>query len=310
LAKNKPNNHWEQPPCLICGSGQNLPYLTVPNRFDPEEKFQLVKCTDCGFVFLSPRPDEGLIDSYYQSEAYQPHQERAQNIDEKIYCWVRTWNVRYKRKIIERITEKSSLLDYGCGTGEFLLEMQQAGWQTLGYEPAEKAAKIARDYGLNMIEDLADLKDRLNVVTLWHVLEHAHQANALLDSLHQVLAPEGVLVIAVPNRLSFEANMYRSNWVAWDAPRHLYHFTPADMKRLLEKHSFQIVNYKMLYFDPWYNALLSAALETIGKNSLTKIIALFKALLFGKLSMFFGMLNKKRASSVIYLAKPITRNIT
>ena len=306
LVKNKLNNHWEQPLCLICGSHKNSPYLTVPDRFNPREKFQLVKCNWCGFVFLSPRPDEESIGAYYQSEAYQPHQEKARNISEKIYRWVRTQNVRYKRNIIEEIMEKGSMLDYGCGTGEFLLEMQRAGWQTLGYEPADKAANIAREYGLKMIKDFTEIRSRLNAVTLWHVLEHVHQANALLDNFHQMLAPDGILIIAVPNRLSFEAQMYRSNWVAWDAPRHLYHFTPEDMIQLLEKHSFQIVNYKMLYLDPWYNALLSSALETAGKNSLIKIAALIKALFFGKLSMFFGMLDKKRASSVIYLAKPIS----
>jgi 2-polyprenyl-3-methyl-5-hydroxy-6-metoxy-1,4-benzoquinol methylase len=310
LTTGKKHNQVEQPTCLICGSGQNTPCLTVPDRFNPKEKFQLVKCNGCGFVFLSPRPDEESIGAYYQSEAYQPHQEKASSFNEKIYRWVRNRNVRYKRRIIERIVEKGNLLDYGCGTGEFLLEMQQAGWQTIGYEPAEKAAKIAREYGLQMIQNLSEIKSKLNVITMWHVLEHVHQANELLEKIHQVLDPEGMLIIAVPNRLSFEAQMYRSNWVAWDAPRHLYHFTPADMARLLDKHSFQIVDHKMLYFDPWYNALLSASLETSGKNGPIKIVALFKALLFGKLSMFFGMLDKKRASSVIYLAKPVSQNIS
>ncbi|MEJ2050194.1 MAG: class I SAM-dependent methyltransferase [Calditrichota bacterium] len=306
MTTGKKHNRMEQPNCLICGSGRITPYLTVPDRFNPKEKFQLVNCIGCGFVFLSPRPDEESIGAYYQSEAYQPHQEKASSFSEKIYRWVRNRNVRYKRRIIERIVEKGNLLDYGCGTGEFLLEMQKSGWQTIGYEPAEKAAKIAREYGLQMILNLSEIKSKLNVITMWHVLEHVHQANALLDNFHQMLAPDGILIIAVPNRLSFEAQMYRSNWVAWDAPRHLYHFTPADMARLLDKHSFQIVNYKMLYLDPWYNALLSSALKTAGKNSLIKIAALIKALFFGKLSMFFGMLDKKRASSVIYLAKPIS----
>jgi len=310
LTTGKQYNHLEQPSCLICGSGKNIPYLTVPDRFNPEEKFQLVKCNGCGFVFLSPRPDENAIGTYYQNEAYQPHQQKATNFGEKIYRWARNRNVSYKRRIIETIVEKGNLLDYGCGTGEFLLEMQQSGWQTIGYEPAEKAAQIAREYGLQMIRNISEIGGKLNVITLWHVLEHVHQANELLDGFHQVLSPDGVLIIAVPNRLSFEAQMYRSNWVAWDAPRHLYHFAPADMARLLDKHSFQIVDHKMLYFDPWYNSLLSASLETTGKNGPIKIVALFKAMLFGKLSMFFGVLEKKRASSVIYLAKPVCQNIS
>jgi 2-polyprenyl-3-methyl-5-hydroxy-6-metoxy-1,4-benzoquinol methylase len=305
LTSHKQHKQLEQPACLICRSEKNLPYLTVPDRFNPEDKFQLVRCESCGFVFLSPRPDVESIGAYYQSEAYQPHQEKASSFSEKIYRWVRNRNVRYKRRIIEQLVKKGSLLDYGCGTGEFLLEMHQAGWQTIGYEPAEKAAKIVREYGLQMIRNLSEIKSKLNVITMWHVLEHVHQANELLEKIHQVLDSEGMLIIAVPNRLSFEAQMYRSNWVAWDTPRHLYHFTPADMARLLDKHSFQIVDHKMLYFDPWYNALLSASLETTGKNGLMKIVALLKAMLFGKLSMFFGLLDKKRASSVIYLARPV-----
>lgn len=294
---------WETPTCIICNATTYNFFLEVPNRFNPEEKFQLVQCDKCRLVFLSPRPTEESMKSYYEDEDYQPHQKEGKSLTEKLYQRVRNWNVKYKKGIIEKFTQNGCILDYGCGTGEFLLEMQKSGWESFGFEPAEKAAKIAESYGLKMLKELTNIDGKVNVITMWHVLEHVHHPNELLERFKKILIPGGYLIIAVPNRLSFDANVYQSYWAPYDVPRHLYHFVPRDMHRLLEKHSFLIEDHKMLYFDPWYNTLLSTSLETNDRSVIFKIIGLFKSILVAKYAMFSGMFNKQKASSIVYIAK-------
>ncbi len=288
--------------CLICASPDHKPFLQVPNRFQLKQIFNLVRCEQCGFVFLSPRPNEQEILDFYEEEDYQPHQKNAKSITEKIYQKVRTWNNRYKRTLIEKHIPRGSILDYGCGTGEFVLEMQNAGWKTYGFEPAEKAAQVARQYGIEMLNFLKQLKTPVEVITLWHVLEHIHQPTILLNALKNCLSPTGFLIIAVPNRLSLDARIFRNNWVAYDAPRHLYHFRPHDMQSLLHSVGFNIIAYKGLHFDPWYNTLLSVSLEGQNKNSLKKLIVLIKGLTTAILAAIQGFLFQKKNSSVIYIA--------
>ena len=160
----------ETPQCLLCNSNKRSPYLTVPNRFNFEESFQLVQCEECNFVYLSPRPNEQEIVAYYEDEEYQPHQQDAPSLADKVYRWIRVWNNKYKRKIIEKLVLSGSILDYGCGTGEFLKEMKTSGWETYGFEPSAKARQVAETYNIDLINDIRQLEKTVNIITLWQVL--------------------------------------------------------------------------------------------------------------------------------------------
>jgi 2-polyprenyl-3-methyl-5-hydroxy-6-metoxy-1,4-benzoquinol methylase len=293
----------EQPVCLVCGSNSRRPFLTVDNRFNVSQKFHLVQCQDCGFVYLSPRPEEKSITQYYQDSGYQPHQKEALSLSGKLYQLVRIWNNHYKRRLIEKFSAKGKILDYGCGTGEFLLEMKNSGWETYGFEPTASAVAIAVDYGLNIIPDLRSIKEKVNVVTLWHVLEHVHDARTLLVDLQKILDPAGLLCIALPNRRSLDAVLFKQNWVAYDVPRHLYHFSAADLEKFLNSEGFKIESIKSLPFDPWYNSFLSASLEF--RNSRLKLlgIGLPKSIFAAAAVNFLSFLSKKNNSSIIYLAR-------
>ena len=298
----------EQPACLVCGSDARKPFLTVADRFNISQKFQLVQCQDCGFVYLSPRPGPKSISRFYQDPGYQPHQQQALSLSGKIYQAVRIWNNRYKRRLIERHFKPGKILDYGCGTGEFLLEMKNSGWKSYGYEPADSAAAITATHGLNIIPHLSSLQEKVNVITLWHVLEHVHDVHILLADLKKILAPAGLLCIALPNRQSLDSTLFKKNWVAYDAPRHLYHFTPADMEKLLQSAGFNIFSMKSLPFDPWYNSFLSAALES-GNNRIKLLtIGLLKSLFAASAVNLLSLFNKNNNSSVIYLARLVNHN--
>lgn len=300
---SKPSTHLEVPDCLICNSTEKKPFYRVFNRFNQKESFDLVKCPNCNFVYLSPRPTADSIEAYYEVEEYQPHQIDARNASDVLYQWVRIWNNRYKRKIIEKYKKTGSILDYGCGTGEFLLEMNVSGWKTYGYEPLTKAANIAGNQGLYIIKSLQNYKGEADIVTLWHVLEHIHDARGIIKTLQQIMTPEAYLIIAVPNYQSFDAKIFKQNWVAFDAPRHLYHFTPETMTLFLKSMNFQIFSYKTLYFDPWYNSLLSAKIEAQNKKFKLLVKSLPKSLIAATIANFQSFFIKNRSSSLIYIAK-------
>ena len=86
--------------CLICESKEYKPFLEVPNRFDVWEMFILVQCTECGFVYLWPRPEK--IETYYDDVGYQPHQDKVRTLMDRMYQWIRVCNLNIKRRLIER----------------------------------------------------------------------------------------------------------------------------------------------------------------------------------------------------------------
>lgn len=83
--------------------------------------------------------------------------------------------------------QRGTLLDIGCGTGDFLGEMKRKGWTVKGLEPDEGAREQARkNHGLDVgqAEDLFALEaDSYDVITMWHVLEHIHRLDDYIDSI-------------------------------------------------------------------------------------------------------------------------------
>jgi 2-polyprenyl-3-methyl-5-hydroxy-6-metoxy-1,4-benzoquinol methylase len=293
----------EQPKCLVCNSDSKHPFLTVADRFNISQNFHLVQCQDCGFVYLSPRPGEKWISRYYQDSGYQPHQKEALSLSGKAYQAIRIWNNHYKRRLIEKYVQKGKILDYGCGTGEFLLEMKNSGWETFGIEPSSAAAAVAGSYQVSILPDLNSFPGKATVITLWHVLEHVHEARKLLLELRNILEPSGLLCIALPNRQSLDASLFKQYWVAYDAPRHLYHFIPEDMDKLLLSAGFKIFSLKSLPFDPWYNCFLSAVSESENNKIKLLTIGLLKSVFIATAINLLSLFSKKCNSSIIYLAR-------
>lgn len=136
------------------------------------------------------------------------------------------------------------LLDVGCGTGKDLLRFREAGWQVTGVEISPYAAALARTrLGCEVVPghfDEAPLEGRrFDVVRLSHALEHLPSPRRSLGKVHRLLCPGGLLWIEVPNAAGLERRIFRRHWFHWDLPRHLYHFTPTTLVRLLRDTGFR-----------------------------------------------------------------------
>ena len=136
------------------------------------------------------------------------------------------------------------LLDVGCGNGAFLKLAQTAGWSVQGIDFDPIAVDEARRQGLAVelggIDQLADQGQTYDWITCSHVLEHVHEPQQLLQSLHRLLRPGGTLWLQTPNLESIGHRVYGSHWVGVDAPRHLTLLTRPALRSVLEKVGFQI----------------------------------------------------------------------
>jgi SAM-dependent methyltransferase len=290
----------EVPDCIVCGSGQRHPHLRAPNRFNVGEVFPLVQCSQCGFVYLSPRPSQESIGSHYEDEGYHPHQAEAAGVVDRIYRISRDWNLRYKRWMVESHHRKGALLDFGCGTGEFLAEMRANGWQVTGVEPAAQARAVAEGLGVRASADLEGCDGPYDVITLWHVLEHVHEAAGQFRRLCELLTPGGILVMALPNIGSVDSRAYGANWVALDAPRHLFHFRPQDVRRFAVARGLTPAGGGVLPLDTPYNVLLSEQLAGQVVRG-TRLFGLFRAIRVALAASIRGAIDRSRSSSPVYV---------
>ncbi len=285
--------------CPVCDSLKFNKVLTANDYLVSGESFDIMECEKCTLRFTTPIPNEDEIINYYESDKYISHTKRVTSIFDLIYKIVRKFTLRSKRKTVERILQKQSgtLFDIGCGTGELLKVMKQAGWQITGLEENARAQKLAKTNTNSIIMNQAEFfkgKQKYDVITLWHSLEHLHELDKYLNKISISLNANGVIMIAVPNYESFDAEYYKQDWAAYDVPRHLYHFSPKAMVMLMEKFNFKLIQSKQLPFDPFYVALLS-------ELSVMKNYNIIKVLWVGWKSYWRGRRDSLKGSSILYI---------
>ena len=285
--------------CPVCGSSDIHPILTAKDHSVSGEDFVIWQCQSCTLRFTQDVPDENSIGPYYQSQDYISHSNTNKGLLNKLYQAVRKFTLGQKSGlVISHTTQKGRILDIGAGIGAFLNEMKQKGWDIEGVEPDYGARQQARNLFAIDLKPTPELNQlphgSYDAITLWHVLEHVEPLQDYVAQLKKLLTPNGRIFIAVPNYTSLDADVYGNRWAAYDVPRHLYHFTPRSIEVLVEKHGMKIITRKPMWFDAFYISLLSSKYRTGSTSWLGAVIN-------GIRSNFKALVNKKKASSLIYI---------
>jgi 2-polyprenyl-3-methyl-5-hydroxy-6-metoxy-1,4-benzoquinol methylase len=287
--------------CPACGSPSIRFVLEALDHTVTRESFAIWECHTCTLRFTQPAPPASGMGRYYHSEAYVSHTDSRRGWLNGLYHLIRRKTLRDKGKLIRRYAglRRGKLLDFGAGTGAFAQHMEDSGWEVMGLEPDEGARQRAlENYGISLSPS-----ERLDIlppaefqaITLWHVLEHVHDLHACLDQLVRCLAPGGRLFLALPNYRSQDAAHYGPGWAAYDVPRHLYHFSPAAMKSLLQKHGLHLQAMRRMWYDSFYISLLSEKYRGNSGNPLEGIWT-------GIRSDLKALANPECCSSLVYIA--------
>lgn len=249
--------------CPLCKSTDIAKRFACKDMFATGEMFDIVECHSCGLVFTQGVPDEKVIGRYYESPSYISHSNTSKGLMNKAYHLVRSIMLRRKAELIEKLTllKNGKLLDYGAGTGYFAKTMIDAGWNVTAIEKSASARELAKEelgIPIEPEEHLAAIEDKeLDVVTMWHVMEHIQDPDRMWKEIYRILDDTGIAVIALPNCKSYDAQEYKEHWAAYDVPRHLWHFTPSTIMRWGEKHGFILERQYTMPFDGFYISMLS-----------------------------------------------------
>jgi SAM-dependent methyltransferase len=241
--------------CAVCGS--NGYEVVVPSRRDSRRTIdlqtvfrssgdeplqdQMVRCTSCDLCYVRPRLRWDLILEGYRG-----------GTDENFVSQIAFRETTFRKCLdkIERIARPSGkrVLDVGAAGGSFLAMARERGYTPLGCEPSTWMCQFAREhYGLELhpgtIFDLPVEKGSVDLLTLWDVIEHTPDPKAVLARAHELLTPEGVLVMSWPDYASLAARLLGPKW-PFLLTVHLYYFTPTSMTELLRRTGFRALDYR------------------------------------------------------------------
>jgi SAM-dependent methyltransferase len=205
----------------------------IPSHFD------IWRCDTCGLGQLAQKLDETQLEFLYP-QTYYSYAQPSQTLLRRFLRWVEL--ARYKR--YRWIPAFTSLLEIGCGSGEFLEQIKDRG-RVVGLERSPRAREVARERGVDVrIGDVDDPKlfadGEFDCVYINHALEHLSDPERVLRAAARLLVPGGTLYIAVPNIAGVAARLMGRSWYALAAPEHVTHWTPNAMRAFLARIGFRV----------------------------------------------------------------------
>jgi 2-polyprenyl-3-methyl-5-hydroxy-6-metoxy-1,4-benzoquinol methylase len=235
--------------------------MNITDNMITKEKFTIVSCDNCGFHFTNPIPNENIIGRYYKGDVYVSHSSSRKGLINRVYNIVRNYTLSKKVNLLKELSNGKEVLDIGSGTGHFLNACKEKGFSVIGLEPDEDAVRFAKvnfDINLLPLDNLSKIQEHSkDFITMWHVLEHVYHLKRDFELITKILKPSGKFIIAVPNLESYDAQVYKEGWAAYDAPRHLYHFRKKDIENLANQFGMTLEIVKPMKFDSYYVSMLS-----------------------------------------------------
>jgi len=221
--------------CPLCGSDKSIVIEQYGIIGSAQYGCKLARCSACGHYFTQIGQDVNFEQLYNEGQ-YEIIDTRG-SLFEKIVSFDDDVIIRQLSKL--PLSQKT-LLDFGCGKGQFMHRALKYGWRVQGVETGKKRADFGKKiYGLNI--STSEYETGLvnggpfNVITLFHVLEHLRNPTILLNELvRNNLTPQGYVVIEVPLFESLQSKIAGKWWVHLDPPLHISHFTKGALVKLLD----------------------------------------------------------------------------
>ncbi len=217
--------------CRGCGGTHTTSNWQVRERmFGTGDTFHYDECADCGALSIDLVPSDlsrHYPPTYCSLQTVDPHEIKSLSfLDSLKESLVGSTSVS---KRIEgllgqiALSPVAQILDVGCGSGTWLYQLQQKGYKHLhGVDPyipleQERLGSINLRRGT-----IQNTEGNYDLITYHHVLEHIADPQTEIAAASRRLKPGGYLMVRVPVADCWARRKFQTDWVQWDAPRHLW----------------------------------------------------------------------------------------
>ena len=223
--------------CIVCGS-RNLHYA-----FSLKEH-RIVRCNDCGSMLINPQPSDAILSQIYSGDYFisLSNEDGLRHVEHL----KQSTADRYLDTLIGNTDVSSAtLLEIGCGNGDFLCRATSRGLKVTGVDYSQHACAIARsklkegqgDIIQGKISLLAGEKERFDYVVFCDVLEHVRDPRAFLQTVFDLLKPNGSVLCVIPSLDSWSAKLLKTNWMEFKL-EHLFYFNTKNLRSILFQNGF------------------------------------------------------------------------
>ena len=239
--------------CPSCDEPRAIALLTSSDRLyaTTTREFDVVQCAGCGLIRLDPFPEPYELELYYPRQYWFSAKggSLASRLEEEYRRFVLGDHVRFVKRALDESEETGPVLDVGCGGGLFLRMLGERGHPGIGLDFSVDAATVAwKQNGVPVVcatLDKAPLQSNsFAAITMVHVLEPLYDPPAYLTAAHELLRPDGRLILQVPNAACWQFLVFGKDWNGVDVPRHLFNFKQADLDGLLNSCGFEVLRHK------------------------------------------------------------------
>ncbi len=215
----------------------------------------LVWCDTCDLGTMQSQPDDQALSAAYDLSAYYTHGAShiadvvpgfADRVLLKCAYLLDHGTAMDREGLLRRAPNVQSVLDIGCGNGDFLVAMAGQGRRLVAVEPDPNARIVAASKGLEVLPGTAEdlphtlVGQHFDLITLTHVLEHCRDPLRALTNIRDLVGPFGTFYCEVPNCGSIYFQTLAQISEMLDVPRHLHFFTKASLTALCEKAGLQV----------------------------------------------------------------------
>ena len=259
--------------CRICNNkADNEHFVVREMHIGFREEFAYFECSRCGCLQITEMPDD--LSRYYPNDYYsylasgptvayrKPgiqglkirlivkiltrhyfHEKtfvgrwiaKESAVSGDYPCWVR------RQRLDLKLSSSSAILDVGCGTGKLLLDLREQGFSNLlGIDPLVKS-DITYESGVRVLKrTLDEVTGQFDFIMLHHSFEHMPDPPAVLRTLYELIKPGHYVLLRIPVAGSYAWREYGVDWVALDAPRHLFLHTSKSIGILASQAGFEV----------------------------------------------------------------------
>lgn len=211
--------------CIVCQSSEI-------NDLIGYERAYLCKCKTCGFVFSKRIPSTNELEIYYKNYG--------------LNNYLSPITIKRYNQILDQLEpyrKTNKLMDVGCGIGFFLVEAKKRGWEVYGTEISEESAKICREKGIQIKEEVLNSEnyepESFDVITSFEVIEHINNPIDDLKHFYKILRKSGIVYITTPNFNSLLRYKLKGNYNIITYPEHLSYYTPQTLNKAFSLTGFK-----------------------------------------------------------------------
>lgn len=260
--------------CSVCGSEvMNTQTLLHDDRYGYPGLFELLKCIDCGHMFLkvefSSEQLQGLYSNYYPRRNFDVDNYKLHSETSGFGAWFNGLH----SSVFRWVPKNVRVLDVGCGFGQSLGYHAARGCDVYGVEADENIRRVIDKFGFKVHVGLFDEQvyesNFFDYLTMDQVIEHVTDPLSTLRGVAQVLKPGGFAIFSTPNANGWGANIFGKRWINWHSPYHLQFFSLRSIKLAAEQSGMELVKVRTVTNSDWllYQWLHLATYPKLGETS-------------------------------------------